>query len=152
MSTVLDAIVLSSDLESRRQLKRVLDGSGIDTLCSSSISDCQQILASRGTDLIFCDSSLADGTYRDLLGTLQLAKWKVKVVVTSRVAGWEEFSEAARLGAFDMIATPCAATEVEWVISQMVRVPCDEPQAASSDTLARLKSNCIRGRSLPISG
>ena len=137
MNTVLDAIVLSSDLESRRRLKRILDASGIDTVCSSSISDCQQILASRDADLIFCDSDLADGTYRDLLRTLQLVDREIKVVVTSRVAGWEEFFEAARLGAFDMIATPCVPTEVEWVISQVVRVlRRDERQAARLDARA----------------
>lgn len=136
MNAVLDAIVLSSDLESRCQLRRILDASGIDTLCSSSISDCQQILASRDADFIFCDSSLADGTYRDLLRTLQLARKKIKVVVTSRLAGWEEFLEAARLGAFDMIATPCAPAEVEWVISQEVRVVRNERQAARLDTRA----------------
>jgi hypothetical protein len=32
MNTVLDAIVLSSDVESRRQLKRILDAGGIDTI------------------------------------------------------------------------------------------------------------------------
>ena len=106
MKTVLDAIVLSSDLESRRQLKRILDGRGIDTIGSSGISDCQEILASQDVALIFCDSNLADGTYRDLLRTLQLADRKIKVVVTSRLAGWEEFLEAARLGAFDMIHRP----------------------------------------------
>ena len=136
MNIVLDAIVVSSDIESRRQLKRILDGSGIDTICSSGISDCQEILASRDVDLIFCDSSLVDGTYRDLLQQLKLVDRKVKVVVTSRQAGWEEFLEAARLGAFDMIATPCVPTEVEWVISQVVRVLRNERQAARLDTRA----------------
>ena len=136
MNIVLDAIVVSSDIESRRQLKRILDGSGIDTICSSGISDCQEILASRDVDLIFCDSSLVDGTYRDLLQQLKLVDRKVKVVVTSRQAGWEEFLEAARLGAFDMIAAPCVPTEVEWVISQVVRVLRNERQAARLDTRA----------------
>ena len=136
MNIVLDAIVVSSDIESRRQLKRILDGSGIDTICSSGISDCQEILASRDVDLIFCDSSLVDGTYRDLLQQLKLVDRKVKVVVTSRQAGWEEFLGAARLGAFDMIAAPCVPTEVEWVISQVVRVLRNERQAARLDTRA----------------
>lgn len=134
MNAILDAVVLSSDLESCRQLRRVLDASGIDTICSSGISDCREILASGNVDLIFCDSSLADGTYRDLLRTLQLADRKIKVVVNSRLAGWEEFLEAARLGAFDMIASPCVPTEVEWVISQVVRALRNERQVARLDT------------------
>jgi DNA-binding NtrC family response regulator len=133
MNTVPDTIVLSSDVESRRQLKRILDAAGIDTICSSCISDCQEILASRDVDLIFCDSRLADGTYRDLLRTPKLAGRKIKVVLTSRLAGWEEFLEAARLGAFDMIAAPCVPTEVEWVVSQVVRVLRTGRQAARLD-------------------
>ena len=79
------------------------------------------------------NNSLADGTCRDLLRTLQLADKKIKAVVTSRVAAWEEFLKAARLGAFDMIAGPCVPTEVEWVISPAVRVLRNERQAARLD-------------------
>jgi DNA-binding NtrC family response regulator len=100
---------------------------------SIGLSDCEEILASRDVDVIFCDSSLADGTYRDLLRQLKVADRKAKVVVTSRLAGWGEFLEAARLGAFDMIATPCVPSEVEWVISQVVRVLRSERQAARLD-------------------
>ena len=105
----MDVVVLSSDLETRRQLKQVLERSDIDPICSLSLRDCRQALAERCVDLVFCDRSLADGSYRDLLRTAGLADRKVKVVVTSRLAGWEEFLKAIRLGAFDMIATPCSA-------------------------------------------
>lgn len=131
MNSVPDAMVLSSDLETRRQLRKILDSNGIDPVCLSSIRDCRELLAERGIDLIFCDSELTDGTYRDLLQTAARGDRKIRVVVTSRQSGWEEFLEAARLGAFDMITTPCVPTEVEWVLSQVVRARRTEREAAA---------------------
>jgi DNA-binding NtrC family response regulator len=121
MNGPLEVMLLSSDLEARRRLKNILEGPGIDAVCVSSLSDCEGVLAKQPMDLVFCDSHFADGTYRDLLHSKYLADRRAKVVVTSRLADWDEFLDAIRLGAFDMIAAPCQPTEVEWVLSQVVR-------------------------------
>jgi FixJ family two-component response regulator len=42
-------------------------------------------------------------------------------VVTSSTADWDEFLEAMRLGAPDVIARPCRATDVEWMVIQALR-------------------------------
>jgi DNA-binding NtrC family response regulator len=34
---------------------------------------------------------------------------------------WDEYLEAMRLGAFDVISAPCRPTDVEWVILQALR-------------------------------
>jgi DNA-binding NtrC family response regulator len=41
--------------------------------------------------------------------------------VTSRGADWEEFKEAMRWGAFDVISAPCRPTDVEWMVIQARR-------------------------------
>lgn len=134
MNTPLNVMILSSDLETRRRLKEVLGTNAIDAICSSSIHDCREVVAEDTVNLVFCDTSLADGSYRDLLRTPGFEDGRIKVVVTSRMAGWDEFLEAMRLGAFDMIATPCVPTEVEWVISQAVRAGRSERHAAGLDS------------------
>src|SRR5215472_366125 len=90
MNPVLDVVVVSSDLETSRQLKLILNAIGMDAFCLCGIRDCQTILADHDVDLVFCDSSLADGSYRDLLRMAELTDRAAKVVVTSRQAGWEE--------------------------------------------------------------
>ena len=131
MNGLLDPriIVLSSDLESRRRLAKILNDEGIDPVCSPSIDDCQEFLTDHDVNLVFCDSNLVDGTYRDLLRAAPVAKRRVKVVVTSRSADWDEYLAAVRFGAFDVIPAPCQPTDVEWVISQMLRAQRNEGAA-----------------------
>jgi DNA-binding NtrC family response regulator len=71
--------------------------------------------------LVFCDKSLPDGTYRDLLTAARGLTTRVRVVVTSHQADWDEYLEAMRLGAFDVIAVPCRPTDVEWMVIQAKR-------------------------------
>lgn len=71
--------------------------------------------------LIFCDDYLSDGDYRDLLATCRSLKSRARVVVTSDIAGWDDYLEAMRLGAFDLIVSPCRPTDVEWMVIQARR-------------------------------
>jgi DNA-binding NtrC family response regulator len=64
---------------------------------------------------------LPDGNYRDFLTVLRSVKNKTRVVVTSRLADWDEYLEAMRLGAFDVIAAPCHSADVEWILVQAAR-------------------------------
>jgi DNA-binding NtrC family response regulator len=46
---------------------------------------------------------------------------KARIVVTSRQANWPEFLEAIRVGAFDVISTPCRSKDVESMVVQAKR-------------------------------
>ncbi|HWG58823.1 MAG TPA: response regulator [Candidatus Acidoferrales bacterium] len=111
-------LVASCDLEGRRALSGILREQGIDPICTSSVHECEQIVAAENVGLIFCDRSLSDGDYRDLLGACRTTRSKARVVITSRHADWDEYLEAIRLGAFDVIAAPCRPTDVEWMVIQ----------------------------------
>jgi DNA-binding NtrC family response regulator len=114
-------LVASSDLEGRRALLEVLKQEGLEALSASRISECQEILATQHVTLAFCDRRLVDGTYRDLLAAARSAKQTVRVVVTSRLADWDEYLDALHHGAFELIASPCQPTDVLWAISQAKR-------------------------------
>lgn len=43
------------------------------------------------------------------------------MVITSLHADWDEYLEAIRVGAFDVIAAPCRSTDVEWMVIQAKR-------------------------------
>ena len=45
----------------------------------------------------------------------------MRVVLTSRLADWDEYLDAMRLGAFDVIPTPCRSADVESVLTQSTR-------------------------------
>jgi len=130
MNIPWDILVASSDLEGRRALSNILDKLGVDPLTSSSVRECKELIASERVGLIFCDRLLADGNCNDLLNASRGGRTKTRVVVMSSTADWDEFLEAMRLGAFDVIASPCRATDVEWMIIQALRYERTEARVA----------------------
>lgn len=116
-----DVVVLSSDLQDRRHLEHILVEQGEDPLCLSTLRECYEVLTTKKVGLVFCDPRLSDGSCYDLLSTFRPTDKKPRVVVTSRSADWEEFKEAIHWGAFDVIASPCRPTDVEWMLIQARR-------------------------------
>lgn len=114
-------LVASSDLESRRNLMQTLTRQGLDPIGVASIAECDEVLAKEHVGLVFCDRHLADGTFRDLLERVRGGADKLRVVVTSQHPDWDEYLEAMRYGAFDVIASPCRPTDVEWMVIQAKR-------------------------------
>ena len=121
MTNPFEVVVVSSDLETRRHLSDILVEQGMDPICMSTLRECKQSLAEKRVGLVFCDPHVADGTYQELLAAYRLTDRKPRVVVTSRGADWEEFKEAMRWGAFDVISAPCRPTDVEWMVIQARR-------------------------------
>ena len=122
-------LVASSEPENRRALTAVLNREGFDTICVSRVSECQEVLAWQNIRLVFCDRRLPDGGYRDVLALTRSLSRKVWIVVTSRLADWDEYLEALQLGAFELIVSPCQPSDVVWILIQARRE--DEERAAS---------------------
>jgi DNA-binding NtrC family response regulator len=121
MTVPWEVMVISSDLENRQELVHILREQEVDPISSSSIAESLSLLKNNLVGLVFCDAHLCDGSYRDFLSSARLLKTKCRVVVTSGHADWDEFLEAMRLGAFDVIAAPCRPTDVEWMVIQAKR-------------------------------
>ena len=140
MNIPWEIMVASSDVEGRRALSNILAKLGVDPLTSSTVRECKEIMATERVGLVFCDRLLADGNCHDLLSAAKGGRMKARVVVISSTADWDEFLEAMRLGAFDVIANPCRATDVEWMIIQALRYERTDSklalksQAASAST------------------
>lgn len=116
MGSPAQILVVSSEIENRRLLTGILSREGWDSVCASRVSECQEALVNGEFMLVFCDRRLTDGNYRDVLAVTRELHRKVKVVVTSRLADWDEYLEALHHGAFDLIASPCQSTDVVWAI------------------------------------
>lgn len=129
-------LVASSEIESRRALKEILDREGYDTICVSRISECVDVLASHEVQLIFSEKNLTDGDYRELLHRAKSKKPGVGVVVTSHHADWDEYKQALQAGVFDLIASPCQPTDVLWMIIQAKRDEYQRAALAKTTTLA----------------
>lgn len=104
-------LIVSSELHNRCALADILNREHWQTICASTVNQCREVLARRNVTLVFCERQLPDGTYCDVLNFIRSSNVNVPVVVTSRLADWNEYFEVLNEGGFDLIATPCYATE-----------------------------------------
>jgi DNA-binding NtrC family response regulator len=113
-----EILVIASDPETRKALSSILQTQGLKSVQASQLSEGRAMLESQPVGMVFCERHLADGTYLDLLPAAQTKSGNVPVVVTSRLADWDEYLEALRHGAVDLIATPCKKSDVTSALAQ----------------------------------
>ena len=130
MNAVSQILVVSSDLESRRVLASILQKEGLSPICASHVRECHEALANQHVSLVFCERRLADGSYRDLLSAASVRARNIPVVVTSRLADWDEYLEASHHGALDLIASPCRPADVFSAIAQANNLQNQDPRSA----------------------
>lgn len=96
--------------------------------------------------MVLCDETLPDGTYRDVLKLLGHKLCHTRVVVMSSSSDLDDFyREAQPLGAFDVIASPCRRTEVQWIVIRAVREPL-RVQPPSVQAAARVAEDQVDPR------
>lgn len=120
MSLSLQVAVASQDLERRRSIATILVNLGLDPICVSSVAQCRDLLAKEYVDLIFCDQSLADGDYCDVLSVCRFSRSQPDVVLACHHTN-ADYHQAIAQGVFGVIAAPCRPSEVEWMLIQARR-------------------------------
>jgi DNA-binding NtrC family response regulator len=114
-------VIASSNPDQLRRLREILKQQELEPICTSTVMECRNILVKETVGLVFCDRKLADGNYSDLIAAGRSVNSRARFVVTSPQADWDEFVEAMRFGAFDVITAPCRPKDVEWMIIQAKR-------------------------------
>ena len=107
-------LVISSG-ENRDVVTSAMSHWSIEAVPCSGVREARTLLPSTRPSLIFCEEALPDGTYRELLQDVSKTA-KTRVVVISADAELDaHYNEALALGAFDMIASPCRRSDVQWI-------------------------------------
>ena len=115
----IQILVVSSEFTNCDVLKDIINREGWKMFCATTVRECGEVLANKNIDLVLSDRGLADGTYRDVLVIMRLLRLYIPMIVTSRLADWDEYLEAVHDGAFDLIASsPSRAADLVRVISQ----------------------------------
>jgi len=107
---------VSADPEDHSVLQRILSRQGLVVISASS---CREALDYMGRDqfcVIFCDSSMKEGSWKDLLYPISSAAEAPPLVVTSRLAADYLLSEVLNLGGWDVLAKPFREQEVLYVV------------------------------------
>jgi DNA-binding NtrC family response regulator len=116
MQAQLNVLVASSNLENRRSLIQILEALPLNVFSSSTLQQAEEALSSRSMALVFCDDHLVDGPYPKLLSKMRENGETGRFIVTTTEGEWEDYLDATRLGAFDMIRWPLHPTDVELIV------------------------------------
>jgi DNA-binding NtrC family response regulator len=101
--------------ENRDVVTAAMNHWSIEAVPCSGVQEARSLLPTARPSLIFCEEDLPDGTYRELLQDVSKTA-KTRVVVISLDAESDtHYNEALALGAFDMIASPCRRSDVQWI-------------------------------------
>jgi len=107
----------------------------LETVVCSSVRESRSHLADSDIHLIFCQNCLLDGSYLDLLELLKELSRDVPVILV--VPDDREFAhrDAWGQGVFDIVASPCARRDVQWIIIRAMQ------HLKARETILRVKTS-----------
>lgn len=100
---------------------RVFDGLPIDSYSAARIDQAHEALQSRNFSVVFCEERLPDGTYFELLAEVRTQHAGTHFVVMLCTGEWEEYLEALRLGAEEVLRCPLQPTDVDLALIHAMR-------------------------------
>jgi DNA-binding NtrC family response regulator len=119
MTTIPRRVLVVSVSDDRDTVTSAMSHWAIDPIYCTSVSEPRELLPNVRPCVISCEETLADGTYRELLREL-IKSAKPPLVVISLAADCDDtynetYNEAITLGAFEVIASPCRRSDVQWI-------------------------------------
>ena len=117
MTHGITAMVVHRNSETLASLKNALERQGMSILLADSRARAIQMLGGQNpAPLVFTDTELPDGTWADILAEAERATQPVNVIVVARVVDTRFYLETIETGAFDFIAPPFVATDLEFIV------------------------------------
>jgi DNA-binding NtrC family response regulator len=109
----LDVLIVSERPDHLRPLIRTLAASSAKVSACFTVRHAREIFSRQPVDLVFSDEYLSDGSYRDLLLGNRFGQSATSFVLLLRTGEWEEYLDAMRLGALEVLRCPLQPAEVE---------------------------------------
>jgi DNA-binding NtrC family response regulator len=121
MESEVDVLIVSRRIENKRALLRTLEGLPVNTFSASTIFQALEFLATHTLAVIFCEERLPDGSYRELLTSLPSSPQMNRFIVVQCTGEWEEYLEALRLGAAEVLRAPLQSTDIDIALFDAMR-------------------------------
>ena len=139
-----DVLIASADEKHCRALGKILRDLSLSVVYERSVHRAVEALSQQPIGIVFCDESLLDGSYRDLLdhkGESGALQRPFRLIVTMRTGGWDEYLEAMKSGVFDAFRHPVHPTDVEVVVRRALLENARPPLADPSVPCKALESD-----------
>ncbi|MGH9470006.1 MAG: hypothetical protein ACRD1N_06670 [Terriglobia bacterium] len=114
-------LVALSDLDGKKALSAALRFAGVEPVFTSTLREAKDVLGREPVAVVFCQSELEDGNFRDILDSHEARRENVPVVVCAPFYDSKLYIDAMGCGAYDFIAYPYAHKEVDWILHGALR-------------------------------
>jgi len=121
MDNGLPILIVSCRPDNRKMLQRVFEGLPIDSYAASTLQQAKDALKLRPFSVVFCEERLSDGTYADLLRDIRAMSEEARFVVMLCTGAWEEYLEALRIGAEEVLRCPLQPTDIDLALIHAMR-------------------------------
>jgi len=115
------ALILTGDEQTSENLAPVVTECGFEPVRLGSVGELRTGALDERAALLLCEQFLPDGDFRDALRILTIAAKKIPVIVFSRIADWDSYLQAVKLGAYDCLRYPFRRGELKWILGQIIR-------------------------------
>lgn len=119
-SLSLDVLIVSERPDHLRPLIRILGASSARVSACFTIRQAREIFSRQPMDLVFSDEYLSDGSYRELLRSGRFGQHAASFVLLLHTGEWEEYLDAMRLGALEVLRCPLQPDEVEVTVHRAI--------------------------------
>jgi DNA-binding NtrC family response regulator len=114
---------ISPNAEDSAALRRIADDTHWRVWSVRTCCEALERLASERFAVVLCESTLEDGSWKDILGQLGTGAGAPPLVVTSRLADANLWAEVLNLGGYDVLAKPFEARDVSHVLKTISLQP-----------------------------
>ena len=130
MTQQLPILIVSCRSENRKSLTKVFSTLPIDSYTVSTLREARETLDKKSFGVVFCEERLSDGRYCELLTEVQARNGDTRFVVMLCVGEWEEYLNAVRLGASEVLRCPLHSTDIDLALIHAMRGSYSKQMAA----------------------
>jgi len=117
----LNLLIVSSRLEMKHDLLRVLDGFPLNVYAAGSVKQAEDALSKHAIHVVLCDERISDGTYHDVLALTIDVVTKIQFILLLTTGGREEYREAMQLGVTEVVHSRFEPTDIELALIHAIR-------------------------------
>jgi DNA-binding NtrC family response regulator len=112
MNQLQRVLIACSDEQCRQFVTSIFTDWGVGVVAVATIREALEALSARPPSLVFCEDSLSDGSYRDLLSATSSHKPATPVIVLMHSE--EIYADSVAAGAFDAMPILCSRSDIQW--------------------------------------
>jgi DNA-binding NtrC family response regulator len=114
------ALMLAVDPGASECIGEILERCGFEPVLLSTVAELRSCIRKLVISVVICEEVLPDCNYKEVL-RVSRSVGHIPVVVFSRLADWDQYLEAIRLGAFDCLRYPFRTGDLRWIVNRALQ-------------------------------